>query len=296
MPENTLPIVVGIDGSDGSLRAVQWAAAVATRRGSPLHLLHSTSTAGHFISDAAIIAIKAAAAADHHAAAEKFLTIARDTVAERFPDLTVDVEVVSEPADQALIRLSRTAGLIVVGCDDVNRAVALLLGSTSLAVSTHAQCPAVVWRDVPQPSKAPVVVGVDGTAAGTAALASAFDFADLFGAPVRAVHSWSTGLGGDQVTFPYLIDWAAIETAEWALLRAAVKPWQQRYPRVRVEYFVEVGKPSSVLLDRCTDAQLVVVGDHRTNVVSATLLGSTSLNLLHHSFVPVVVCRPEKGS
>ncbi|KAA0079372.1 hypothetical protein CIW52_28025 [Mycolicibacterium sp. P9-64] len=42
-------------------------------------------------------------------------------------------------------------------------------------------------------------------------------------------------------------------------------------------------------LDR---AQLVVVGNRGRPALAAAALGSTSLNVLHHSLIPVVVCRP----
>lgn len=45
------------------------------------------------------------------------------------------------------------------------------------------------------------------------------------------------------------------------------------------------------LLRHAEDAQLVVVGTRGRNALAGTLLGSTSLNMLHHSPVPVLICR-----
>ena len=39
----TLPLVVGIDGSEAGLEAVDWAADEAVRHGVPLHLLHAAA-------------------------------------------------------------------------------------------------------------------------------------------------------------------------------------------------------------------------------------------------------------
>ncbi len=54
---------------------------------------------------------------------------------------------------------------------------------------------------------------------------------------------------------------------------------------------VKIARPGRALLDHLSDAQLVVVATRRSNALSALLLGSTTLNLLHHSPVPVLVCR-----
>lgn len=39
----TIPLVVGIDGSEASLEAVDWAADEAARHGLPLHLLYAAA-------------------------------------------------------------------------------------------------------------------------------------------------------------------------------------------------------------------------------------------------------------
>ena len=44
------------------------------------------------------------------------------------------------------------------------------------------------------------------------------------------------------------------------------------------------------LLEQAGDAQLVVVGSRRRNALTRGLFGSTSLNLLHHATVPVMLC------
>ncbi|MET0992571.1 MAG: universal stress protein, partial [Mycobacterium sp.] len=44
------------------------------------------------------------------------------------------------------------------------------------------------------------------------------------------------------------------------------------------------------LLRHVDDAQLVVVGSRGRGPLAGAVLGSTSLNLLHHSGVPVMIC------
>ncbi|WP_197381485.1 universal stress protein [Mycolicibacterium mengxianglii] len=286
-------VVAGIDGSETSTNAARWAASLAHHLRTPLHLVHSAVTAGSYLTDAAVEAIKAAATADQYAAAQNILTMTGKAVHRDFPELPVTTEVVAEPADTVLIRRSRQAQFVVLGCEDISRATALLLGSTSLSVTTRAECPVIAWRNLPAPSTASVVVGVDGTEAGMAALAAAFTLADRLDAPVKAVHAWSTALPADHAALPYLIDWDAVERAEETVLISAVSPWTERFPGVEVEYVVEQARPSRLLLDHLKYAQLVVVGNHRGSALATALLGSTTLNMLHHSPVPVLVCHAE---
>jgi nucleotide-binding universal stress UspA family protein len=62
---------------------------------------------------------------------------------------------------------------------------------------------------------------------------------------------------------------------------------------VKVTCFVEPTKPSTTLLVHLADAQLLIVGDRGRNLLADLFLGSTSLNMLHHSAIPVVLCRAD---
>ena len=50
------------------------------------------------------------------------------------------------------------------------------------------------------------------------------------------------------------------------------------------------GNPVKVLIDASDGADLFVVGNRGRNLLTGALLGSTSLNLLHHCPVPVMLC------
>lgn len=292
--ENSADVVVGVDGSTGGVGAACWAAGLADACGAHLHLVHSLPSMGHHVSDASMIAIRAAASEDQRAIGERFLHRATEVVTRRHPEVTVTTECLDEPIAEGLVRASKRAEVVVVGCEDVNPAAALLVGSTSLAVATHAACPVVVWRNVATPDDRPVLVGVDDTPAGTTALETAFGYAERLGVPVRAVHAWRYALEAGRVAIPYVIDWEAVKAAEARFLHTAVAPLRDRHPDVDVECRVVQGKPSSALLQQCADAQLVVVGNHRRSALTSVVLGSTPLNLLHHSPIPVMVCHAEQ--
>ncbi|GFG50345.1 universal stress protein [Mycolicibacterium agri] len=289
-------VIVGVDGSDDSLNAARWAAAVAAKFETSLHILHAMPSFGHNLTDTVLV-IRAAAMSYQRDYAQIILRSAVDTVRAEHPDLELTTESTETPADEALIELSQTARMIVVGNSEVTAAGALLLGSTTLAVATHAACPVVAWRNRRgAPTSDPVVVGTDGSAPSEAALAAAFEFADAFGCKVAAVRSRSAfgPLAAVANTLP--VDWTGLEAAEWTQLTDAVDRHNQRHPDVSAACFIETTKPSVALLDRgkADRAQLIVVGNRGRNPLTSAVLGSTTLNLLQHSPIPVMVCRENR--
>ena len=73
----------------------------------------------------------------------------------------------------------------------------LLVGSIAGTVAAHGECPVVVIRggDAEFGGR-PVLVGVDGSPAGEAAIAFAFEDAASRGVPLIALHTWSDGIAG----------------------------------------------------------------------------------------------------
>ncbi|WP_396899490.1 universal stress protein [Mycolicibacterium sp.] len=288
----TKPVVVGIDGSDSAIDAARWAGAVADRFGASLHIVYALPVLGRNLTQTAA-AMTAAMMSYQQDCAELYLKAAADAVRSDRSDLTVTTASVNEPADEALIEASREARLVVLGGKSVTPAAALLLGSISLSVATRAACPVVAFRgDRFEPGDGPIVVGVDDSPAAAAALAAAFEFAERFGAGLAAVRSLSfTAPPEAGVTIPFLIDWEGLEAAELVALTEAVDRANTKHPSVEAKCFVEPVSPGKALLRHAEDAQLVVVGTRGRNALAGTLLGSTSLNMLHHSPVPVLICR-----
>ncbi|WP_253867718.1 universal stress protein [Mycobacterium sp. GA-1285] len=289
-------VVVGVDGSDAAVNAALWAAAVASRYETSLHIVHALPAVGHNMTDT-VAAMRTAILAHRHESADTILRGAEEIVRSRYHELEVTTLSTDVPVADVLLQLGKTARMIVVGNDEVTAAGALLLGSTTLAVATRADCPVVAWRGPNVvPTDGPVVVGVDGTPSSLAALENAFQFAERFDVKLAAVRSWSSPLRAAAARLPLLIDWDALETAEWAQLTNDVDGYNQRYPQVSAPCFVEHAKPAVALMDRCQadSAQLVVVGSHGKTALTSAILGSTALNLLQHATIPVMVCRPSR--
>jgi len=144
-------VVVGVDGTESSHRALAWAATEAVRRGAVLRVVTAWSW------DAAEGGPLAAVAP------ETLLDVARDTQAAAVDAAlagldarpVVSCEVVQSTAADALVEASRRADLVVVGTHGRGPVRSFLLGSVSQAVIKHAACPVVVMPPVPGPVERP---------------------------------------------------------------------------------------------------------------------------------------------
>ena len=133
------PVVVGADGSEASLRAVEWAAAEARWRGCRLVVVHA-----NFWRSGALRTPEF-----HEEAAREagILTTAVERARKACPDLEVEGVAVEPPAGRALVQASADACLLVVGSRGRGPVQELLLGSVSRECVLHAQCSVLVVRD-----------------------------------------------------------------------------------------------------------------------------------------------------
>jgi nucleotide-binding universal stress UspA family protein len=290
------PVVAGVDGTKKALTAARWAATVADKFAAPLHIVYAVPDTFYYLSGLPD-ADRPAALARMRESTEAILKDAEQAVRADYPALRVAATAAVQPpgktAREALVHLSRQARLFVVGCDEVGPAGALLVSSETLALAGHSACPVVAWRgDIVMPDDRPILVGVEGTDNGTdiAALATAFEFAHRFEVPLLAVHAWSTRRQPGDVTIPFLIDWDEIKHEDEASLLGTLAPWRRNYPSVDVTMIVSASRPSRLLIQHAGDAQLVVVGRSRRGHFASLVMGSTNLNLLHHSPVGVAIC------
>lgn len=285
------PVVVGVDGSDQAVSAARWAAAIASKLNAPLRIVLAEPSFGHNFSDT-LAAIRAAEMSALQEAAPAILEAAERAARADNPDLPITSTHRSDPVDEALVDLSGQARMIVLSSGDVSVGTALLVGSTTVAVASHARCPVVAWRgDTVTPTDRPITVGVDGDDDSGAAMGAAFELAERLDVGLVAVRAWSTRRPPSEVAIPLFIDWDAVEADELKNLTETLAPWRHRYPGVEVESCVHQAKPSDAMLRHTADAQLVVVGSRGRGLISGTLLGSTGLNLLHHSPIPTMICR-----
>lgn len=144
-------IVVGVDGSEGSRLAVDWAAREAEHWGATLVALHSWSMPVMAAPTGLAPMPVLPEVGEMAQVARQVLDGALEEVRATHPALSIEEQVVEGPAGEALLRASETADLLVVGTRGHSVVVGILLGSVSQHVSHHAACPVVL---VPHPKHA----------------------------------------------------------------------------------------------------------------------------------------------
>ena len=296
-------IVVAVDGSPSSTAAVQWAARDAEMRNVPLTLVHVVIpivVAAEGWTDISVSSDYSQFQEDHaRQIIEHAHKIAVETVSpSRAPQVTS--EILHGPIVPTLADLSREAVMVVVGCLGRGTVAEALLGSVSLGLVRHAQCPVAVIHDeapvMTRSSHAPVVVGIDGSPTSELATEIAFDEASRRGVDVIALHAWADmgPLGFASVNWAP-IEWRNIKGQEEEILAERLAGWQDRYPDVAVHKVVVCDRPAPRLLKQAKGAQLVVVGSHGRGGFPGTLLGSVSTAVVNCANIPVIIARKQLG-
>ena len=144
-----------------------------------------------------------------------------------------------------------------------------------------------------------IVVGVDGSDGGAAALEFAAGEAGFREARLRIVSAWDVPVTAYGSEFALPLDPAtfdafrirAEEVADEAL--ASVK---KLHPSLEGEALATQGQPADVLLAQGADAALIVVGRRGLGGFRSLLLGSVSPQVVQHATCPVVVVNQPAAS
>ncbi|MDN4613463.1 universal stress protein [Leifsonia sp. F6_8S_P_1B] len=281
-------IVVGIDGSSQSSAALEWAIARAHAGGSALDIVTAyTLPAMEFYGFVA----------DPHAVdwareySMQILAAAADRAREVDSGLAVTESAEIGPASGVLIDAAEGADMLVVGRRGLGSAMSALLGSVSDRLSVQAPCPLIVVGPEEAPSaQGPVVVGVDGSEFGEAALAFAAAEARIRGVGVRVV-SVTESRPAVSASDPELAARmsSAAEVDADAVIAGALESVPELSGSDGVETAVADGHPAEAIVANAQDAQLIVVGSHGKGFLRRALLGSVSREVLRNAERPVAV-------
>ncbi|WP_181359204.1 universal stress protein [Streptomyces sporangiiformans] len=302
-----LPLVVGADGSESSLQAVDWAVDEAARHGLPLRLVHASLWERY---EGAGLADEPGGPPER-GRAEEVVHGAAERVRRRDPHVKCSTDVWPDDAETALLRESRNATALVVGHRGRGQVAEMLLGSVGLAMATRADCPVIVVRGTAESRAGEhgrIVLGVGeatseetrGSAgpkaeAGTASVRFAFREAGARRSVLVAVRSWRRP-AHRTMDHPLLTGEPAHQHEDHAaeLLDEALRVLEREHPGIEVHRTLVEGPARKVLLDLATDADLLVVGSRRQPGHVGDQLGRVPHTLLHHADCPVAVV-PEWG-
>lgn len=195
------------------------------------------------------------------------------------------------------------ADLLVVGPAGHGR-ISMMLGSTASYLLHHSPEPVVVFRGEVVSAPRTILVGVDARrepdegddgdedAARTDESVAALRWA--YAVPgverIDVVHSWQLPplvMG----TFAISIELEPLEAAAFDIVRDVVEAAGPAPDGVEVRRLITRGAPGYALVDESRLADLVVVGSRGHGGFAGVLLGSTSATVATHAHAPVVVVR-----
>jgi nucleotide-binding universal stress UspA family protein len=273
------PVVVGVDGSDGSLRAVEWAAQAAERRKAPLRIVSVPAMPPRMQTEAPPLPGEPTNVADElRGFSAQGLGAAVTRAEEVAPDLLIDTDLLTGAPAQAVTDSGSGAQLLVVGARGMGGFAALILGSVSRYVAAHAPCPAIIVRTDgradPNEARGEVVVGVRDAPAAIEAIEFAFEEAALRGVDLVAVHSEHGHDGGQEAS---------------AALTEALSDWRDKFPAVTARSEIVSGHAGQALAGYTERAALVVIGRHGETTGARHAIGSVPHTVLNHARGPIAV-------
>ena len=283
------PIVAGTDGSEESLRAVDWAAREAVLRGAPLRIVSAVAkpprmtphgSAGQYDTVADVLVDER----------DRALSAAAERAARAAPGVLIDADQLGGAPAQAVVDSGSGALMLVLGSRGVGAFTALVLGSVSRYAASHAPCPVVVVRDETTPPRGQVGVGVRDLEHSGDTLTFAFEEANLRKASLVVIYAWHTpqadmSRAGDTFNIP---GQEAIQGDAARHMGGLLDDWRAKYPDVPVSQEVVHGHPGRALVGLSARADLVVIG-RRAGHHGPPGPGSVRHAVVSHAHGPVAV-------
>ncbi|MGH4031195.1 universal stress protein [Actinomycetota bacterium Odt1-20B] len=280
------PLIVGVDGSEPSLQALDWATDEALRRSVELRVLHASRWERYEGRQPSLGTGRGAVRqyAGHIAAQ------AVERARRRAPLATVSSRVVPDDPASALVAAAREASLVIVGSRGHGTFSGLLLGSVSLPVAAHADAPVIVVRGNDknvQGGFGQIALGVSVPERAAAAAEFALHEAELHEASLLAVRAWRCP-AHELPDYP-TDDFEAHRVRAEDELALALRQPRQAHDAVAVHAQPQEGRARDVLVAASALCDLLVVGARRRRSGFGLQLGPVGHAALHHSACPVAV-------
>ncbi|GGO50304.1 stress-inducible protein [Streptomyces daqingensis] len=301
----TESVTVGVDGTRESHSAVDWAAREALTRGVPLQLLHIREAGAYPYSPIADDEVE-------REWAQNLVNEVLDELNRRAPELNVEVEMAAGRPSHVLADASAETGLLVLGSRGLSSLLGFIVGSAALPTVAHCACPVVLVRAhagdahssgdhqaetlaaLPlqeRTTTGEIVLGVDLRHPCDELMAFAFQEAALHSLPLRVLNAWSVG-DHHRAMRPSPIPPAMqgeLLAAQNDALTAALRPWSERYPDIKVHAEALTDQPAHLLVEAAAQASMLVVGRRNRRSRIGTHVGSVTHAVMHHARAPLAV-------
>lgn len=283
----THEILVGVDGSEASLRAVDYAAHEAQREGAQLRLLHVI---------AAEQPVHIAYPLPFQLHAEESRHIGRTVLeqAKARAEAVIDgerIQLALLPGDRLhrIVEAAQEASVLVLGNERRNLVQRLVTGTVINGAAAHSEAPVVVvpedWD--PGADHHRIVVGVKDSWHCEGLVRRALEIATRRGARLTLLHAWE---------LPRLYDpsaLAAIDVGLWAddaraALSETLGTLIAEFPGVEVAVEIEHGQAALRLTAAGAEADLVLI-ERRGHLFPVGHLGGTARAVLRESTCPVEI-------
>lgn len=269
--QQTEPMLVAMRDPVTDRSAVAWAAHRAASLNVPLTLLHA-------VADPSLMA-PGTSYGDEVIAGRAFINREAERVVRYYPGLRVGTYLHCGDIVEALLGLSASVPMIVVGADRKDSATGEFRGSVALQVALNSSTPVVVvppgqtYLPTAGDDEGRVVVGVDGSEVSHVTLIRAAEEAHALGESLTVV----TALGPSPERMAVGASTMLLEVRE-------------RYPHVPVNWVVDdIRSPVQALRFYGAGSDLLVIGRHGSGARSAMSLGSVTHTLLLEPPCPTLV-------
>ncbi|MBT2247761.1 universal stress protein [Arthrobacter sp. BHU FT2] len=279
------PIAVATDDSPQSQAAVLWAARRAEKAGLPLVLLH--------VVDDRWVAEPYPWFGVLEEAGDQLLKTAAGRIRGATP-VPITTRLLTGSVGGSLAKYSRKASMLVIGSGSGH--LGGTLADRALQVAASAKVPVAVVGTQDLAGRSGVVVGIDGSAESTQAVAYAAAEADREGDELTVVYAirmpdplTDAGLAPASLT-------DMISEEERVVLSEAVAGLEEDYPDLKVRRVLETElDPVDALVQAASRARMLVVGSRGRGGFKRLLLGSTAHGVLKHLPCPTIITRIQSG-
>lgn len=289
-PTHEPSIVVGVNGSVGSLTAVRYAAAEAARIGCDLRIVH---IAPSYLPIEGLVPVATLRAEDFAAVGEAILTSSAEPAYEILPPGRVTTTLRAGYRTSGLLQAARNARLLVVGDDRTRFLARIAVGEFIAGLAAATSVPLV---SVPQEWSAPadptgehrVVLAIkDPQRIPPELLRAGFEAARDNDAILEIIHVWDIPRGYGALVTSMMED-AAVQSILERSVRAMSETLLAEFPSVRFTTSSRYGQAAHILRAQTRGATLLLIA-RRAHAFPVGHFGATGRALLRESECPVQV-------